>query len=645
MTISTETRVSGPFIGDGAIVNLDFDFKVFDDSEVQVLSRLDSSGVDTELTLGVDYTVTLSANQDVAPGGRVILASALASGRTAFIVSQVSPLQASVFTNSGGFYPTVLNDSLDRLHALHLENREVNSRAVVSPVGETGNLALPPVANRVGKYLYFDVNGDITASNGTDAGTAIAAVFTDLASTASGKGAWLVKWIHSLSGSVARWVGDRLRDTVSVKDFGAVGDDATDNLAAFQAAAAASAEVYLPAGIYKVSGTINISKEDSNWHGPGIIKATTANLPIFTIASGISGTKIRVAELTRSVTATAGGNGIECSTVSVGQAIIGPMKIEKQYIGANLGPTDYSYVKEVIFENCVLDGATVTNTAADGACQWQFKGCLAQFIGRNGYTWQTIAGPAQMTAGDMESCDAYACSGHGLVVNGTAGVPIMDFSMNGGFYGESGDSVIYINTYGRNTTISGVLAELAGRSATGVNAATPASLVGCGFEITSNNVRVQLDNCLAPGNSYDGFYEAATITCFNGCSAENNGQSAVAGRRNGLNSVGGYAAVNGGYWGNTAGSSQEYGCFITDGNNLSVIGATFLSNGVAAFGATGSATYITSIGNLPNTLNVGLAPAGPVLVGGGATGGFGNGAGTINAGAGTLKNNTAYTNP
>lgn len=192
MTIGTTTRVAGPFVGDGGVVNLDFTFKVFDDSEVQVLSRLDSTGVDTELVLGANYTVLLNPDQDTAPGGRVILAAALATGRTAFIVSQVSPLQETAFTNSGGFYPTVLNDSLDRLHALHLENREVNSRAVVTPVGETGNLALPPVANRVGKYLYFDVNGDITASDGTDAGTAIAAVFAGLASSASGEGAALI---------------------------------------------------------------------------------------------------------------------------------------------------------------------------------------------------------------------------------------------------------------------------------------------------------------------------------------------------------------------------------------------------------------------------------------------------------------------
>lgn len=253
MTISSTIRVAGPFVGNDAVVNLDFDFKIFDDSEVQILSRLDSTGVDTELVLGADYTVALNTDQDTAPGGRVTLSNPLATGRTAFIVSEVSPLQESVFTNTGGFYPSVLNDALDRLHALHLENREVNSRAVVTPVGETGNLALPPVDNRVGKYLYFDVNGNIVASEGTDAGTAIAAVTADLASTASGKGAWLVKWISALSGAVARWVGDRLRDTVHITDFGAVGDGSTDDSTAFTNAIATGREIYIPAGTYTIT--------------------------------------------------------------------------------------------------------------------------------------------------------------------------------------------------------------------------------------------------------------------------------------------------------------------------------------------------------------------------------------------------------
>ena len=63
----------------------------------------------------------------------------------------------------------------------------------------------------------------------------IGGTLADLVSTASGKGAWLVKWIQTGASAVARWVGDKLRENISPEDFGAVGDGVTDDAAAFTA--------------------------------------------------------------------------------------------------------------------------------------------------------------------------------------------------------------------------------------------------------------------------------------------------------------------------------------------------------------------------------------------------------------------------
>ena len=56
------------------------------------------------------------------------------------------------------------------------------------------------------------------------------------------------------SNAVPRTVESKLRDAVSVKDFGAVGDGVTDDSAAFRAAFAASQGVYVPAGEYFFDG-------------------------------------------------------------------------------------------------------------------------------------------------------------------------------------------------------------------------------------------------------------------------------------------------------------------------------------------------------------------------------------------------------
>ena len=60
------------------------------------------------------------------------------------------------------------------------------------------------------------------------------------------------------AGAVDRRVEDKLRDFASVKDFGAVGDGVSDDLAAMQAAHNTGQLIYYPAGEYKFSGQLTI---------------------------------------------------------------------------------------------------------------------------------------------------------------------------------------------------------------------------------------------------------------------------------------------------------------------------------------------------------------------------------------------------
>lgn len=70
-------------------------------------------------------------------------------------------------------------------------------------------------------------------------------------------GASLIGWIQSGIGTIYRTIQDKLRETVSVKDFGAVGDGVTNDTAAFAAAAAriqllGGGKIVIPAGTYIV---------------------------------------------------------------------------------------------------------------------------------------------------------------------------------------------------------------------------------------------------------------------------------------------------------------------------------------------------------------------------------------------------------
>jgi len=81
------------------------------------------------------------------------------------------------------------------------------------------------------------------------------------AAFAASSGSSLVGFIQAGTGATATTVQAKLRQTVSVKDFGAVGDGVANDTTAVVAALAASNAVYFPAGTYLVNGDINIKNK------------------------------------------------------------------------------------------------------------------------------------------------------------------------------------------------------------------------------------------------------------------------------------------------------------------------------------------------------------------------------------------------
>ena len=103
MAISTEVRRAGPYHGNGQQTEFPFNFKVFDSSQVRPVFSVDGGKTETVLP-SADFVVTLSVDQDVNPGGAVVLVSPLSIGSILTIISAVPYLQPVVLTNRGGFY-------------------------------------------------------------------------------------------------------------------------------------------------------------------------------------------------------------------------------------------------------------------------------------------------------------------------------------------------------------------------------------------------------------------------------------------------------------------------------------------------------------------------------------------------------------
>lgn len=88
----------------------------------------------------------------------------------------------------------------------------------------------------------------------------------------------VIPFTQTGTGAVARTVDAKLKDTVSVKDFGAVGDGVTDDTAAIQAAITAGAgkTVILTSGTYKTTGVLTMSAANTNLVGVGKVNTTIA---------------------------------------------------------------------------------------------------------------------------------------------------------------------------------------------------------------------------------------------------------------------------------------------------------------------------------------------------------------------------------
>lgn len=132
MTVPASAQKAGPFNCNGVVDDFDFEFKVFATSDVRVV-RTSAAGLESTLTLITDYTVSLNGDQDADPGGSITTTSVYADGKIT-LVSNLSETQPTVLTNAGGFYPKVVERSLDRLAILIKQMREKLDRAVTVDV-------------------------------------------------------------------------------------------------------------------------------------------------------------------------------------------------------------------------------------------------------------------------------------------------------------------------------------------------------------------------------------------------------------------------------------------------------------------------------------------------------------------------------
>ena len=159
MTLPSTPRRAGPYVGNLVTTSFPFGFKAFSPGDVTVVLRVGDT--ETILTYGVNYGVTLNADQDQFPGGNVLYPvgdDPMPASESITIISSIPYNQQTKLPSGGQFRPQVVENAFDRIVAQIQQLAEQNARQVGMPVSYNGSeLKLP--FPQPGKLLAWNNGG------------------------------------------------------------------------------------------------------------------------------------------------------------------------------------------------------------------------------------------------------------------------------------------------------------------------------------------------------------------------------------------------------------------------------------------------------------------------------------------------------
>ena len=171
MTVSSTTsKVS--YSGNSSTTVFAYTFKVFDEDDLTVILRNNTTGAETVQAITTNYTVSGVGNTG---GGNVTFVTAPATGTTVVIRRESSQTQATDYTPNDPFPAEAHEDALDKLTFIAQEVQEELDRAI--KISRTNTMTSTEftvgATARANKILAFDSSGEIAVTQeiGTYQGT------------------------------------------------------------------------------------------------------------------------------------------------------------------------------------------------------------------------------------------------------------------------------------------------------------------------------------------------------------------------------------------------------------------------------------------------------------------------------------------
>lgn len=240
MTVNTATATAS-YTGNGTTAIFSVPFYFLLDTDLKV-SRKTAAGATSVLTLNSNYTLSGAGN---ANGGSITLIPALPAGDQIFIQRNVDAVQQTAYPSNSTFPSASHEKALDRLTMLIQQLQTADAFTLKrDPLGNAYDVGGNRLINAATAVDPQDVPNLVQVQALVVAGASPA--------LAGDNGSALVGFKQAGTGASSRTVQDKLRERVSPEDFGALGDGATDDTAAFSAALAVGAPIRLGAKTYLV---------------------------------------------------------------------------------------------------------------------------------------------------------------------------------------------------------------------------------------------------------------------------------------------------------------------------------------------------------------------------------------------------------
>lgn len=412
----------------------------------------------TLLSLGVHYNVT---GAGMAGGGNVVFTAVWAPlGSTVVILGRVALDQQTDYIEHNPFPAVAHEGGLDKLTRLMQQHEEAFARTPkLHPYSQHGFISIDePVSNGVLRY---------SASTNT---------------------------IESFQLVIPTISTPLPNGSINVQDYGAVGDDSTDNAAAIAAAIAAcpwGGTLVFPPGTYRYTGTIVVNKIMTI---QGTNTLFTTLVPMTNNAPGISVTsswvRLQDFHMTRVVQPIIGGDGIVTGSDPLSNLYFTRLLIQKQYRGVQLCPCDIARFSDSTIQYCDSHGMAC-NYGTYGALQWYVINVLSQSNLGDGFNC------VNTTAGNgigpfMIDCASFHNALTGFYFHGSPSFHLSDVLLLRPLTGSEGVCGIHFDDpWGTGSTIHDswveLIGQLGGFPRGFAGALSVASGIGHGIRISGNH--------------------------------------------------------------------------------------------------------------------------------------------------------------